>query len=139
MEVRVVCSYRIDRILNQVGIQATLNPRRQVSNIIHGSQSSQKKARLVAFSLPMYMEWTTHSPARFVSLWTASSDSSAKLLQMKEQFRSASNCAQMDPVVYVSAMAAVSKSVCFDSGIIHAHSSFPRLLLVNLAHNFYVQ
>jgi alkanesulfonate monooxygenase SsuD/methylene tetrahydromethanopterin reductase-like flavin-dependent oxidoreductase (luciferase family) len=33
--------------------------------------------------------------------------------QMAEQFRSASNCAQLDPVVYISAMAAVTKSVCF--------------------------
>jgi alkanesulfonate monooxygenase SsuD/methylene tetrahydromethanopterin reductase-like flavin-dependent oxidoreductase (luciferase family) len=32
---------------------------------------------------------------------------------MLEQFRSASNCAQMDPIVYISAMAAVTKSVCF--------------------------
>lgn len=33
--------------------------------------------------------------------------------QFREQFRSGSNCAQMDPIVFISAMAAVTKSVCF--------------------------
>ncbi|KFA70209.1 hypothetical protein S40285_04419 [Stachybotrys chlorohalonatus IBT 40285] len=33
--------------------------------------------------------------------------------QYKEQFRSGGNCAQMDPIVFISAMAAVTKSVCF--------------------------
>lgn len=32
---------------------------------------------------------------------------------MKEQFNAGANCAQMDPIVFVSAMAAVSKLVCF--------------------------
>jgi hypothetical protein len=33
--------------------------------------------------------------------------------QFEKQFQSGANCAQMDPVVFVSAMAAVTKSVCF--------------------------
>lgn len=33
--------------------------------------------------------------------------------QVEAQFRSGSNCAQMDPIVFVSAMASVTKSVCF--------------------------
>lgn len=33
--------------------------------------------------------------------------------QFKAQFKSGSNCAQMDPIVFVSAMAAATKSVCF--------------------------
>jgi len=33
--------------------------------------------------------------------------------QMEAQFRSGSNCAQLDPIVWVSAMAAVTKNVCF--------------------------
>lgn len=33
--------------------------------------------------------------------------------QFEEQFRSGSNCAQLDPMIMISAMAAVSKSVCF--------------------------
>lgn len=33
--------------------------------------------------------------------------------QMEEQFKAGGNCAQMDPVVFVSAMAAVTKSLCF--------------------------
>jgi alkanesulfonate monooxygenase SsuD/methylene tetrahydromethanopterin reductase-like flavin-dependent oxidoreductase (luciferase family) len=33
--------------------------------------------------------------------------------QFEAQFKSGSNCAQLDPIVFVSAMAAVTKSVCF--------------------------
>ncbi|PVH99764.1 putative monooxygenase moxC, partial [Periconia macrospinosa] len=33
--------------------------------------------------------------------------------QMAEQFRAGANCAQLDPIVYISAMAAVTKSLCF--------------------------
>lgn len=33
--------------------------------------------------------------------------------QFEAQFKSGSNCAQMDPIVFVSAMASVTKSVCF--------------------------
>jgi len=33
--------------------------------------------------------------------------------QFDAQFRAGGNCAQMDPIVFVSAMAAVTKSVCF--------------------------
>jgi alkanesulfonate monooxygenase SsuD/methylene tetrahydromethanopterin reductase-like flavin-dependent oxidoreductase (luciferase family) len=33
--------------------------------------------------------------------------------QFEAQFRAGANCAQMDPIVFVSAMASVTKSVCF--------------------------
>lgn len=33
--------------------------------------------------------------------------------QMAEQFRSGGNCAQLDPLIYISAMASVTKSLCF--------------------------
>lgn len=33
--------------------------------------------------------------------------------QMAEQFRAGANCAQLDPIVYISAMASVTKSLCF--------------------------